>query len=168
MVNVIGTTTRLDHSKGQNTRVIEKAITNPESTLSSEKDSPAYLRILYLVVPHNMSDKTVLVTGASGFIASHVVQQLLETGHQVHATVQSTKNEKKIKHLLDMQTRWPGQLKLSESDLLVAGSFDAAMEGCLVVYHLASPFLIESKIRNDGAVAWLESKVAQLEPGYRV
>lgn len=49
-----------------------------------------------------MPDNTSLVTGASGFIASHVVQQLLETGHQVHATVRSTKNKTKIKHLLDM------------------------------------------------------------------
>ncbi|KAL2820279.1 hypothetical protein BJX63DRAFT_380361 [Aspergillus granulosus] len=95
-----------------------------------------------------MADKAVLVTGASGFIASHLVQQLLESGQRVHATIRSTKNEKKIRHLLDMQNRWPGQLTLFEADLLVPGSFDAAMQGCAVVYHLASPFLIENKIRD--------------------
>ncbi|KAL2838620.1 hypothetical protein BJY01DRAFT_219876 [Aspergillus pseudoustus] len=95
-----------------------------------------------------MADKAVLVTGASGFIASHVVQQLLESGQRVHGTVRSTKNEGKINHLLDMQTRWPGQLTLFEADLLVPGSFDAAMQGCSVVYHLASPFFIENKIRD--------------------
>jgi nucleoside-diphosphate-sugar epimerase len=52
-----------------------------------------------------MTENLSLVTGASGFIASHVVQQLLEGGEQVHATVRSTKNERKIKHLLDMQER---------------------------------------------------------------
>jgi nucleoside-diphosphate-sugar epimerase len=95
-----------------------------------------------------MTENLSLVTGASGFIASHVVQQLLERGEQVHATVRSTKNERKIKHLLDMQERWPGMLTLFEADLLIAGSFEAAMKGCSVVYHIASPFLIENKIRD--------------------
>lgn len=95
-----------------------------------------------------MAESPSLVTGASGFIASHVVQQLLESGEQVHATVRSTKNERKIKHLLDMQERWPGMLNLFEADLLVAGSFEAAMKGCSVVYHIASPFFIENKIRD--------------------
>lgn len=95
-----------------------------------------------------MPDNTSLVTGASGFIAGHVVQQLLETGHQVHATVRSTKNRTKIQHLLDMQDRWPGKLTLFEANLLKAGSFEAPMKGCSVVYHIASPFFIENKIRN--------------------
>ncbi|CAI7600696.1 unnamed protein product [Penicillium manginii] len=95
-----------------------------------------------------VENKISLVTGASGFIASHVVQQLLEKGHEVHATVRSTKNQKKIKHLLDMQDRWPGKLTLFEADLLAAGSFEDSMKGCSVVYHIASPFFIENKIRD--------------------
>ncbi|KAF4767958.1 hypothetical protein N7455_000105 [Penicillium solitum] len=94
-----------------------------------------------------MTENISLVTGASGFIASHVVQQLLESGDRVHATIRSTKN-KKIKHLLDMQERWPGKLALFEADLLMAGSFEAPMKGCSVVYHIASPFFIEKKIRD--------------------
>lgn len=89
-----------------------------------------------------------LVTGANGFIASHVVKQLLENGNEVHATVRSTKNKKKIKHLLDMQDKWPGKLKLFEADLLKLGSFETPMKDCSVVYHIASPFFIENKIRN--------------------
>ncbi|KAJ5679154.1 hypothetical protein N7462_007398 [Penicillium macrosclerotiorum] len=96
-----------------------------------------------------MMDSVSLVTGASGFIASHVVQQLLERGQKVHATVRSVRNTKKIKHLLDMQERWPCKLTLFEADLLVPGSFDTAVKGCSVVYHIASPFFIENKI-HDG------------------
>lgn len=47
-----------------------------------------------------------------------------------------------------MQERWPGKLKLFESNLLVAGSFPTPMKGCSVVYHIASPFFIENKIRD--------------------
>ncbi|KAL4894224.1 NAD(P)-binding protein [Aspergillus ambiguus] len=95
-----------------------------------------------------MTDPVSLVTGASGFIASHVVQQLLQMGHKVHATVRSTRNRRKIQHLLDMQEQWPGKLTLFEADLLTPDSFNVPMKGCSVVYHIASPFFIENTIRN--------------------
>lgn len=41
-----------------------------------------------------MSDSISFVTGASGFIASHVVQQLLDMGHKVHATVRRPPQKK--------------------------------------------------------------------------
>lgn len=59
-----------------------------------------------------MTGNVSIMTGASGFIASHVVRQLLENGDQVHTTVRSTENKKKkIRHLLDMQERWPDKLR---------------------------------------------------------
>lgn len=89
-----------------------------------------------------------LVTGASGYIASHLVKQLLELGDTVNATVRDLKNEKKIRHLLKMQKEWPGKLNLFEADLNVAGSFDIAAQDCVTVYHVASPFLMEEQIKN--------------------
>ena len=38
----------------------------------------------------------VLVTGATGFVASHLIKQLLQSGHLVRGTVRSLKNTKKV------------------------------------------------------------------------
>ena len=82
--------------------------------------------------------KTVCVTGASGFIASHCVQQLLATGYTVHGTVRSLENREKVAHLEALPFA-ATRLKLFEADLLVDGSFDAAVAGCDAVLHTASP-----------------------------
>ncbi|CAN9138865.1 unnamed protein product [Alternaria alternata] len=92
--------------------------------------------------------QTALVTGGTGFIALYVVKTLLEHGHHVHTTVRSLVNEKKCKPLLDLQTRYPDKLTLSEADLLSDWSFFQAMQGCDTVYHIASPFLVPQQIKD--------------------
>lgn len=92
--------------------------------------------------------QTALVTGGSGFVASHLVEQLLEAGDSVHTTVRSLSSKNKLAHLLGLQARFPDQLRLFEADLLTPGSFDAAMQGCDVVYHVASPFLMPEQITD--------------------
>ncbi|PYB69804.1 NAD-dependent epimerase/dehydratase family protein [Rhizobium wuzhouense] len=94
-----------------------------------------------------MQDK-VLVTGGSGFVASHLILQLLEAGTMVHATIRSLENRAKIQPLTEMASRFPGRLRLFEADLLKEGSFDAAMSGCEVVFHVASPFKLPEKIKD--------------------
>jgi len=89
-----------------------------------------------------------LVIGGSGFVASHIILQLLASGAAVHATVRSLSNQAKVKPLLDLQAQYPGLLELFEADLLKPGSFDAAMAGCSVVYHVASPFKLPEKIKD--------------------
>ncbi|MBB3773462.1 nucleoside-diphosphate-sugar epimerase [Angulomicrobium tetraedrale] len=54
-----------------------------------------------------------------------------------------------------LQRQFPGQLTIFEADLLVPGAFDAAMAGCTVVHHVASPFLLPEKIK-DGRQQMLE------------
>ncbi|MDF1781260.1 MAG: NAD-dependent epimerase/dehydratase family protein [Alcanivoracaceae bacterium] len=86
---------------------------------------------------------TVLVTGASGYIAGWIVKYLLEEGHTVHATVRDPNNKKSIAHLETLAAAASGTLKLFKADLLDANAFDAAMTGCDIVMHTASPFIID-------------------------
>lgn len=82
--------------------------------------------------------KSVCVTGASGFIASHIVKQLLEKGYNVRGTVRDASNEAKTAHLVSL----PGaseRLKLFSAGLQDPGSFDEAIAGCFAVFHVASP-----------------------------
>ncbi|EHH03586.1 hypothetical protein ATCR1_20885 [Agrobacterium tumefaciens CCNWGS0286] len=95
--------------------------------------------------------ETVLVTGGSGFVASHLILQLLEAGATVHTTVRSIGNQGKVRPLIDLQGKFPDKLKLFEADLLSAGSFDPAMAGCSIVFHVASPFKLPEKIKDGQA-----------------
>jgi nucleoside-diphosphate-sugar epimerase len=100
-------------------------------------------------------NETALVTGGSGFVASHLIFQLLQNGQAVHATVRKLAHEGKVRPLRRLQQQFPDQLQLFEADLLSPGSFDAAMRGCGVVHHVASPFLLPEKIK-DGRRQMLE------------
>lgn len=60
----------------------------------------------------------VLVTGASGYLASHVVHQLMQKGYRVRGTVRNLKNEKKVKPLRELEQNTSGSLDLVEADLM--------------------------------------------------
>lgn len=83
-----------------------------------------------------------VVTGASGFVATEVIAQLLAKGYQVRGTVRSTKDQDKVAHLKALGEALPGVLTLHEADLLKAGSFDDVIEGADYVFHTASPYKI--------------------------
>jgi len=88
------------------------------------------------------TNKPVCVTGASGFIAAHIVRELLEQGYSVRGTVR--KSPENYPYLLTL----PGataRLELVQADLLAAGTYDRAIEGCEYVIHTASPYKINVK-----------------------
>lgn len=89
----------------------------------------------------------ILVTGGSGFIASHIISLLLKDGHHVVTTVRNMNDKEKISHLEELAKEDTYTLDLAEADLLQEGSFKAPMQDCDVVIHTASPFKI-SGIKN--------------------
>ena len=86
--------------------------------------------------------RPIAVTGATGYVAGHVVRELLERGATVHATARNPADLKKVGHLLKMAEALPGTLELFKADLLDEGAFEACFADCEVVIHTASPFLV--------------------------
>ena len=84
--------------------------------------------------------RVACVTGATGFLASELVAQLLGKGYRVQATVRSLSNTGKVAFLHNLPEA-SSRLQLFEADLLDAGSFDACVSGADVVFHTASPFV---------------------------
>lgn len=91
---------------------------------------------------HLHTTAPVLVTGASGYIASWVIQKLLTQDYTVHATVRDLNKTKSFTHLEKIADSSAGTLKLFQANLLSPGSFDQAMQGCEIVFHMASPFVV--------------------------
>ena len=82
----------------------------------------------------------VLVTGASGFIATHVIYQLQQQGRvRVRGTVRSLKREEKVKPLRNLTPDAKYPLRLVPAELQDAESWTRAVKGCTYVYHIASP-----------------------------
>lgn len=96
----------------------------------------------------DLTQAPVLVTGGSGFVASHLVKQLLELGCEVRASVRDLSRTDKVGPLRELAKTTPGTLELFEADLLQPGAFDEAMTGCRYVFHVASPFLLPEQIKD--------------------
>ncbi|HTU74831.1 MAG TPA: NAD-dependent epimerase/dehydratase family protein [Trebonia sp.] len=76
---------------------------------------------------------TVLVTGATGYVAGFCVRELLEHGYAVRATVRDIKTAD-VTHL-----RALGQIELAQATLDDDAGWAQAAAGCDYVLHVASP-----------------------------
>ncbi|WP_280208639.1 NAD-dependent epimerase/dehydratase family protein [Nocardia cyriacigeorgica] len=82
----------------------------------------------------------VLVTGATGFIAGHVIAELLNHGYAVRGTVRSLTDARKRQHLVELAERAGGEIDFAAADLDRDEGWAAAVAGCDYVLHVASPF----------------------------
>ncbi|MCP4754650.1 MAG: NAD-dependent epimerase/dehydratase family protein [Proteobacteria bacterium] len=82
------------------------------------------------------ADGPVAVTGASGYIGSWIVRDLMEQGYRVRACVRDASRPEKVDHLLAMNDAgFRGQVELFAADLFKQGSYDEPFEGCCAVIH---------------------------------
>lgn len=91
----------------------------------------------------------VLVTGATGFIAGHVIHQLLEAGHDVRGTARSVSRETPLNTILSDYAGQPVHIDIVEADLNSDTGWAEAVEGMDYVQHLASPFLAVMPKNHD-------------------
>jgi len=84
-----------------------------------------------------MSQPLVLVTGVSGFLGSHVVDQLLKDGYRVRGTARTAK----VAAVQEAFSSQPGgdRVEIVGIDDIISGDFTKALEGVSGVLHLASP-----------------------------
>jgi len=84
-----------------------------------------------------MSIERVLITGASGFLATHVIAKALEAGYSVRGTVRSKAKgdaiQRRYSHLGD-------KFDIVVVNDLVTGDLTEALKGISAVIHVASPF----------------------------
>lgn len=95
-----------------------------------------------------MSDP-ILLTGASGFVARHILRELLEAGHRVRASVRSAERGAALLAALPEAQR--DRVELVTLDLLADDGWAQAAAGCAAVVHTASPFPLAAP-KDEGAL----------------
>ena len=90
-----------------------------------------------------MADR-VLVSGISGFIASHTAARLLEQGYLVRGTVRNLKKGEKIRDALLRETGAEAErIELVEANLSSDAGWGEAVKDCRYIQHIASPLPID-------------------------
>ena len=87
----------------------------------------------------------VLVTGATGFIGLHCIQQLLDQGYAVNGTLRSMQRESEVRQSLEKHNTSCENLTLYPVDLMSDEGWDEAMSGCDYLLHVASPFVLSNE-----------------------
>lgn len=87
----------------------------------------------------------VLITGVSGFIASHTANQFLEDGYRVRGTVRSLEKADWLYKLFN-EKYGNGKFEAVEvPDMMVDNAFDQAVKGVDGICHMASDMTFGGK-----------------------
>jgi nucleoside-diphosphate-sugar epimerase len=97
-----------------------------------------------------MSGETVLVTGGSGYIGGWCVASLLKQGYVVRTTVRSLDKEAAARAAIGKIADPGNRLSFYAANLMSDDGWDAAVDGCVYVLHVASPLgIAEPKDPNE-------------------
>src|SRR5215467_11621357 len=78
----------------------------------------------------------VLVTGANGFIGSHLVRELLDRGYEVSGLVRPTSDIRSLQGL---------PIRIFLGDVCEPETLVAPMQGVHYIYHLAAKLMVDSR-----------------------
>jgi nucleoside-diphosphate-sugar epimerase len=81
----------------------------------------------------------VLVTGGSGFVAGWCIVDLLKRGYTVRTTIRSLSKEAAARAAIGSAADVTDRLSFAAADLNADEGWDAAVQGCDYVLHVASP-----------------------------
>jgi dTDP-glucose 4,6-dehydratase len=91
--------------------------------------------------------KAVLVTGAGGFIGSHLTERLVRDGHQVRALVRYNGRDDRG-HLDRLEPSVQASIEVHRGDLKDPGAVSKAVEGREWVFHLGALIAIPYSYQN--------------------
>ena len=94
----------------------------------------------------------VLVTGGSGFIALHVILQLLQSDYRVRVTLRTLSRVPQLLDALKAAGADTTSLSFVAADLTHDAGWDDAVAECTYVLHVASPFPSSAPRNEDDLI----------------
>jgi dihydroflavonol-4-reductase len=96
-----------------------------------------------------MSSKFFLVTGGSGYIAIHIINNLVRKGYRVRTTVRNVKLAEKVEPIKKLNKHAKFPIEIVQADLLDSKSWPPALKDITHVMHVASPLLLTEPKNED-------------------